>query len=131
MIAQVHEEELALGKDTEGLGADKGESVAAKPVEEQKLEEGQIAGDPTPEEPSKEVKETTSRNRDPETITSAAEIHSGTLDISDATRNAVAVPPSALVTAKIIEDLRLIAYPEGITGPKQELNVNSEKGKFM
>lgn len=40
-------------------------------------------------------------------------------------------PPSALGTARPIEDLGYISYPEGVTGPNPELNVNSKKGKFM
>ncbi|KZV61935.1 ARM repeat-containing protein [Peniophora sp. CONT] len=38
--------------------------------------------------------------------------------------------PSALATARAIDDIRSIAYPEGIQSPKVELNVNSLKGKF-
>ena len=40
-------------------------------------------------------------------------------------------PPSALATARPIEDLSHISYPEGVTSPNPELNVNSKKGKFM
>jgi len=40
-------------------------------------------------------------------------------------------PPPALTTAKFIDDLGHISYPDGVTSPKPELNVNSEKGKFM
>lgn len=45
----------------------------------------------------------------------------------------VAVPaplPSALATARIIEDIGTIQYPEGVRSPKVELNVNAQKGKF-
>ncbi|EIM85126.1 uncharacterized protein STEHIDRAFT_81994 [Stereum hirsutum FP-91666 SS1] len=38
--------------------------------------------------------------------------------------------PSALATARIIEDLHEISYPEGIKSPKVELNANAAKGKF-
>ncbi|KAF9781652.1 eukaryotic translation initiation factor 4G1-domain-containing protein [Thelephora terrestris] len=37
---------------------------------------------------------------------------------------------SCLATARVIEDLSQISYPEGVMGPKPELNVKSEKGKF-
>ena len=129
MISQVHEENLALDKEGEGRGATEGKSVAARLAEEQKSEEGEIVGDPTPKEPSKDAKKATSRGL--KIITPTTKIHPGTPDIPDATNNVIAVPPSALVTARTIEDLRLITYPEGFTGPKQELNVNSMKGKFM
>ena len=38
--------------------------------------------------------------------------------------------PSALATARHIEDINRITYPEGIKSPKIELNVNTQKGKF-
>lgn len=38
--------------------------------------------------------------------------------------------PSALATARIIEDLHEISYPEGIKSPKVELNASAAKGKF-
>ena len=37
--------------------------------------------------------------------------------------------PSALATARHIEDINSITYPQGIKGPKLELNVNIQKGK--
>ncbi|KAH9022415.1 eukaryotic translation initiation factor 4G1, eIF4E-binding domain-containing protein, partial [Lactarius hengduanensis] len=40
------------------------------------------------------------------------------------------VPTSALATARPIEDLNRISYPEGIKYPKAELNVNAQKGRF-
>ena len=38
--------------------------------------------------------------------------------------------PSALATARHIEDINHITYPEGIKRPKIELNVNAQNGKF-
>ncbi|KAI9509556.1 eukaryotic translation initiation factor 4G1, eIF4E-binding domain-containing protein, partial [Russula earlei] len=38
--------------------------------------------------------------------------------------------PSALATARHIEDINRITYPQGIKGPEVELNVNTQKGKF-
>ncbi|KAH9944590.1 ARM repeat-containing protein [Amylocystis lapponica] len=38
--------------------------------------------------------------------------------------------PSALATARVIEDLSSVAYPEGIKSPKVELNLNAKQGKF-
>ncbi|KZP10341.1 hypothetical protein FIBSPDRAFT_899780 [Athelia psychrophila] len=37
---------------------------------------------------------------------------------------------SALATARIIEDIKKMEYPEGIMSPKLELNVNAKDGKF-
>ena len=45
-------------------------------------------------------------------------------------RRLAPVSRSALATVRIIEDLNRISYPEGVTGPRPELNVNSKKGKF-
>lgn len=38
--------------------------------------------------------------------------------------------PSALATARHIEDINRITYPQGIKSPRLELNVNTQKGKF-
>ncbi|KZP29637.1 hypothetical protein FIBSPDRAFT_926827 [Athelia psychrophila] len=38
--------------------------------------------------------------------------------------------PSALATARIIEDIEKMEYPEGIMSPKLELNVNAKDSKF-
>ncbi|KAI0263838.1 hypothetical protein BC834DRAFT_924863 [Gloeopeniophorella convolvens] len=46
------------------------------------------------------------------------------------TANIPAGLPSALATARHIEDIKSMQYPEGIRSPKIELNVNSQKGKF-
>jgi hypothetical protein len=39
--------------------------------------------------------------------------------------------PSTLATARYIEDINRITYPEGIKGPNVELNVNTQRGKFL
>jgi hypothetical protein len=39
-------------------------------------------------------------------------------------------PRSALASARIIEDLDSISYPDGTRSPHPDLNVNAEKGKF-
>ncbi|KAG1846588.1 ARM repeat-containing protein [Suillus subalutaceus] len=41
-----------------------------------------------------------------------------------------APPPSALLTARVIENLSEVAYPEGIKGPRVELNVNVKDDRF-
>jgi translation initiation factor 4G len=48
------------------------------------------------------------------------------------TINTDIAPPlhSALATARHIEDINCITYPQGIKSPKLELNVNTQKGKF-
>ena len=55
----------------------------------------------------------------------------GRLDLSSAKNAAIpAALPSALATARIIEDIGSVQYPEGVKSPKPELNVNAKQGKF-
>ena len=124
-------ERLRLAKEAEDRRVKEEEKkVAAKLAEEQKPEEGEIVDSPTAEEPPKEVREVFSRKEGLKIDTSITKTRPGPLDLSGATKNVVAAPPSALATARIIEDLGHISYPDGITSPKVELNVNSKKGKF-
>ncbi|KAG2347383.1 hypothetical protein BDR05DRAFT_996512 [Suillus weaverae] len=50
--------------------------------------------------------------------------------ITPANRNVSAPPPSALLTARAIENLSEVVYPEGIKSPKVELNANVRDGRF-
>ncbi|KAG2043918.1 armadillo-type protein [Suillus americanus] len=54
----------------------------------------------------------------------------GPLDLASAKRDVSAPPPSALLTARVIENLSEVAYPEGIKSPKIELNANVRDGRF-
>ena len=57
--------------------------------------------------------------------------HPGSRDLQTTlTSSSAATFPSALATARRIEDINHITYPEGIKRPKVELNVNVQKGKF-
>ncbi|KAG2335507.1 hypothetical protein BDR05DRAFT_857499, partial [Suillus weaverae] len=51
-------------------------------------------------------------------------------DLASAKRDVSAPPPSALLTARVIENLSEVAYPEGIKSPKVELNANVRDGRF-
>ena len=124
-------EKLRLAKEAEERRVKEEEKkVAAKLAEEQKPEEGEIIESPTSEEPPKEVREVFSRKEGLKIDTAITKARPGPLDLSGATKNVAAAPPSALATARIIEDLGHISYPEGVISPKPELNVNSKKGKF-
>ena len=37
---------------------------------------------------------------------------------------------SPLATARLIEDIAVVSYPEGIKGPNPALNVNPRRGQF-
>lgn len=52
------------------------------------------------------------------------------LDLSYNPKSIPAALPSALATARIIDDIGQITYPEGIKSPKVELNINAKDGKF-
>ncbi|KAJ7188714.1 hypothetical protein C8R46DRAFT_1171656 [Mycena filopes] len=55
----------------------------------------------------------------------------GPLNLTDVHKtNIPAALPSALATARIIDDLSRVPYPENIQSPKVELNVNAKDGKF-
>ena len=54
----------------------------------------------------------------------------GPLDLSGAKGSLPSSLPSALASARIIDDINRIDYPEGIKSPKVELNVNAKQGKF-
>ena len=124
-------EKLRLAKEAEERRVREEEKrVTAKLAEEQKPEDGEIVESPTLEESPKEVREVFSKKEGLKIDTSITKTRPGPLDLSGATKNVVAAPPSALATARIIEDLGHVSYPDGVTSPKPELNVNSKKGKF-
>jgi translation initiation factor 4G len=124
-------EKLRLAKEAEERRVkEEAKRVAAKLAEVQKQEEGELVESPTAEEPPKEVREIFSRKEALKIDTSITKTRPGPLDLSGATKNVVAALPSALATARVIEDLDHISYPEGISSPKPELNANSKKGKF-
>lgn len=126
-------EKLRLAKEAEERRIKEEEEkvrVALKLAEQRKQEEGEIVESPTVEEPPKEAREIFSRKEGLKIDTTVTKTRPGPLDLSGATKNVVAALPSALATARLIEDLDHISYPEGISSPKPELNTNSKKGKF-
>lgn len=55
----------------------------------------------------------------------------GPLDLSSANKPGLPQPlPSALATARHIQDLYQVSYPDHIKSPKPELNANAKDGKF-
>jgi hypothetical protein len=46
------------------------------------------------------------------------------------TNNSTSTSPSALSTARHIDDINRITYPEGVIRPKIGLNIDAQKGKF-
>ncbi|KAH9912513.1 armadillo-type protein [Fomitopsis serialis] len=135
------EEEERLRKEEERLKAEEekvaatGETPSAAEPEDGELDESEA--NPTPEVIEKEAQE---KPQDKgilriDTAVAAGETpkkrHPGPLDLSSTRNQSIAQPlPSALATARIIEDLGSVSYPEGIKSPKVELNVNAKHGKF-
>lgn len=54
----------------------------------------------------------------------------GPLDINAAKRDLSAPPLSALATARNIERLQDVEYPEGVRSPREDLNKDAKDGKF-
>ncbi|OJA15320.1 hypothetical protein AZE42_12803 [Rhizopogon vesiculosus] len=54
----------------------------------------------------------------------------GPLDLASVKRDISVPPPSALLTARVIENLSEVEYPEGIKSPRAELNANAKDGRF-
>ena len=110
---QRKEEEEAKAKvETEA------EKAKSAPLEIKSKKEGQAASGIT-DAPLSTSPETAKRRPIP-----------GPLDLSS-THKPVAQPlPSALATARHIQDVYQVTYPEGIRSPKPELNTNAKDGKF-
>ncbi|KAI0368980.1 hypothetical protein BV20DRAFT_997562 [Pilatotrama ljubarskyi] len=127
------EEEERLAKEEEEK-AKAAASVETKPepAEEGEVQEGADAADEAAKEEAKDKVSDKASLRIDTSLTSAdGKRRPGRLDLSSTKSNAIPAPlPSALATARIIEDIGSIEYPEGIQSPKPELNVNAKQGKF-
>ena len=102
-------EKLRLAKVAEGRRMQEGKRVAARFTERKPEEALEI--------------DTSITKRRPAPLNLAKSVVTAPL-------NVIAVPPSTLEAARMIKDLGHISYPEGVSGPKPELNINSKKGKF-
>ncbi|OBZ65381.1 Eukaryotic translation initiation factor 4 gamma [Grifola frondosa] len=114
--------------------AQKAEELKALAAEEGEVEEAPEAEEAADDAAKEEAKDKVS-DKGPLRIDTAAHSETpkrrpGPLDLSGTKVPIPAPLPSALATARVIEDLGSIAYPEGIKSPKVELNVNAKQGKF-
>ncbi|KAF7969617.1 hypothetical protein HWV62_26787 [Athelia sp. TMB] len=94
---------------------------------EKEKEEGEIVESPA-KLLLKKKKEALSINTGPSP--EARKQRPGPLDFSYGKKDIPPSFPSALATARIIEDIDQVAYPKGIQSPKIELNVNAKDSKF-
>ncbi|KAJ3997784.1 hypothetical protein F5050DRAFT_1690116, partial [Lentinula boryana] len=133
------EEEARLLKEEEEAAAAakmkaEQETQAKAQVEEQ--EEGEVL-EPSLQQSDEKAAETKSEEQKPLRINTAApseplpKRRPGRLDLSTVDKPNIPAPlPSALATARVIDDLGRVPYPEGVQSPKIELNVNAKDGKF-
>ncbi|KAL7277802.1 hypothetical protein ACG7TL_008746 [Trametes sanguinea] len=106
-----------------------------EPSEEGEVQEPEQSQDAADEAAKEEAKDKVSDKAplriDTSLTTSDGKRRPGRLDLSSTKNSNIPQPlPSALATARIIEDISSIEYPEGIMSPKPELNVNAKQGKF-
>ncbi|KAI0079837.1 hypothetical protein K474DRAFT_1658664 [Panus rudis PR-1116 ss-1] len=110
-------------------------SSESKPESIPEAEEGEIDESAAPSEASKEEKKE-EKSVDKASLRIDTAVHDrrqrpGPLDLTQAKQQVIPQPlPSALATARAIDDLGRVPYPEGIKSPKVELNVNAKEGKF-
>ncbi|OSX61566.1 hypothetical protein POSPLADRAFT_1170204 [Postia placenta MAD-698-R-SB12] len=138
------EEEERLRREEEERAAKEAEEAKVEAAEPPELEpeEGEVQETEEPE--SVETEEAKDAPQDKASTDKAslridtaltspegARRRPGHLDLSLAKSQTIPQPlPSALATARIIEDLGSVSYPDGIQSPKVELNVNAKQGKF-
>ncbi|KAI0359607.1 hypothetical protein OH77DRAFT_1472942 [Trametes cingulata] len=126
------EEERAAKEAEEKAKAAASAETKPEPAEEGEVQESADAADEAAKEEAKDKVSDKAPLRIDTSLTSAdGKRRPGRLDLSSTKNNAIPAPlPSALATARIIEDIGSIEYPEGIKSPKPELNVNAKQGKF-
>ncbi|KAF5357330.1 hypothetical protein D9758_005883 [Tetrapyrgos nigripes] len=129
------EEKERIRKEEEEAAKKAASEKEAKPADAAPLEEGEIAESKDVSE-SKEKAEAKAdaKSEDKKAglrIDTEAHVRRrpGPLDLST-TKNIPAPLPSALATARNIDDLGRVPYPEGVKSPSIELNVNAKDGKF-
>ncbi|KIJ15597.1 hypothetical protein PAXINDRAFT_169050 [Paxillus involutus ATCC 200175] len=140
--AEERQQKDALEREAAQLEAEEAEDIIESPVEEcrepeegEVIENGELAephvnGDSV-SKPAKSQKEVL--RIDTSSMPPPLEIprrRPGPLDISAAKRDNSAAPLSALATAKNIERLQDVEYPDGVKSPREDLNKDAKDGKF-
>ncbi|KAG1718158.1 hypothetical protein EDB19DRAFT_1921210 [Suillus lakei] len=129
---EARKQQDALEAEEAQLEADEADDVVQTPSpasESQEPEDGEVSEHDEAPEPQlngdggKKLKESLRIDTFPEDVLVP-------LDLASAKRDVSAPPPSALLTARVIENLSEVAYPEGIKSPKVELNANVRDGRF-
>ncbi|KAM5542985.1 hypothetical protein V8D89_003369 [Ganoderma adspersum] len=111
--------------------AEQQSKAEAEEGEVQEPEQAAEATDEAAEEAKDKVSDKAPLRIDTSLTTADGKRRPGRLDLSGTKSQSIpAALPSALATARIIEDIGSIQYPEGVKSPKPELNVNAKQGKF-
>jgi translation initiation factor 4G len=130
------EEEVRLQKEAEERRLEEEAQASLLKDEQVEPEEGElIENEPSPDEQTAKADQAAQLRREALRIDTSialdAKRRPGPLDLSSTAKAVVSPPqPSALASARIIEDLGNVPYPDGIMSPRVELNVNAKKGKF-
>ncbi|KAL0571793.1 hypothetical protein V5O48_010167 [Marasmius crinis-equi] len=126
------EEKARLQKEAEAAAAAaKSAEDAAKASKAEEREEGEVVEDAPPKAEDKEKEKKSLKIETGSLEGAPTRRRPGPLDLSSAQKPNIPQPlPSALATARIIDDLGRVPYPEGVRSPKVELNVNAQSGKF-
>lgn len=121
--ARIAEEEATKAK-----AKAEAEAAAAKPEEGEVIEE--LSSADTAATSKDKAKERDLRINTTSPPSELPRRRPGPLDLSTTKANIPAPLPSALATARNIDDLGRVPYPEGIKSPRVELNINAKDGKF-
>ncbi|KAK7057588.1 hypothetical protein R3P38DRAFT_2598969 [Favolaschia claudopus] len=135
------EEEARLKKEEEAAASAAASTITEEPVpiSEEEGEVQEVSAKPKEEDDtvSTPVKDKTEAPLRIDTASSSSgpvefpRRRPGRLDLSTTFKpNIPAALPSALATARIIDDLSRVTYPENIQSPSVELNANAKDGKF-
>ncbi|KAF5355138.1 hypothetical protein D9756_005480 [Leucocoprinus leucothites] len=115
---RLEEEKAAKAKEVEEV------AKAQRTKEEGELIEEPESGDAAKDDSKAQTKESLRIN-----TSEPLKKRPNRLDLSN-TGSVPAPLPSALSTARAIDDISRVSYPEGISSPKPELNTNAKDGKF-
>ncbi|KAH7883298.1 hypothetical protein F5I97DRAFT_1939113 [Phlebopus sp. FC_14] len=139
--AEEQRQKEALEREDAQLEAEEAQDTVESPVEESRVpEEGEVLENGELSEPhvngdsAKSIKAQKEILRiDTSSMPPPSELprrRPGPLDINAAKKDSSAPPQSALMTARHIERLDEVEYPEGIKSPKVELNKDAKDGRF-
>jgi translation initiation factor 4G len=133
---EAHRQKEAERKEAEAAAAKEAEVKAtnAAPPSKEPLEDGEVTEDASSKDAANATAKEGLRINTNSSMPPPTELprrRPGPLDLSYTAKQPVAPPlPSALATARHIDDLGAVPYPDGVLSPKVELNANAQPGKY-